>query len=560
MNMLWMLISLAAFVAATPLPKADLEWWQTAVFYQIYPRSFKDSDGDGIGDLKGITENFDHLKDIGVDGVWLSPIFPSPMADFGYDISDFRNIDPIFGTLEDFDALLAKANELGIKLILDFVPNHSSDEHEWFVKSLQKIDPYTDYYTWNDGKLDESGNRVPPNNWQAEFGGPAWKWRDERQQYYLHRFDPKQPDLNYSNPAVVEEMKDVLRFWMDRGVDGFRVDAVPWLFEGPIDVPDSETVAPQNLPETYDMVVQWRKVLDEKSAELGKTEMFMLEVYGNTEQVMGYYGTPEAPGAHFPFNFRFITDLNNGSSAYDFSSVIYDYLSHMVDGRTPNWVLGNHDQHRVASRYGPELVDGMNFLGQLLPGIGVTYDGEEIGMENTYITWDQCRDPQGINAGPEHYLERTRDLERTPFQWDDTTSAGFSTNASTWLPVNPNYKELNLAAEKSAEKSHYKVYKQLIELRKTPTIRQGGTQVDALSEKVLTFARFLEGEDSYIVLVNLGDETETVNLKNTFDWLGDTVTIYAVNIQSQHMVGHVHSTTDFEIAPKEAFVFTTGTL
>ncbi|PSN54048.1 Maltase A1 [Blattella germanica] len=516
MRLLWCVFSLTAIVIASPAkPKAEEDWWKTAVFYQIYPRSFKDSDGDGIGDLPGITEKLDHLKDIGVTGVWLSPIYPSPMADFGYDISDFRDVDPMFGTLEDFDALLARAKELGIKLILDFVPNHSSDEHQWFIQSLQRIEPYTDYYVWEDGKVDESGNRSPPNNWQNEFGGGAWTWRDERQQYYLHQFDPKQPDLNYSNPAVVEEMKNVLRFWLDRGIDGFRVDAVPWLFEGSFD--SNESKAPHNLPETYDMVVQWREVLDEKSEQYGETKVFMLEVYGSEDEVMAYYGTPEAPGAHFPFNFRFITDLNNQSSAHDFVN------------------------HRVASRYGQRLVDGMLFLSQLLPGIAVTYDGEEIGMENTFITWEQCQDPQGINAGPEHYLERTRDLERTPFQWDSSTSAGFSSNSNTWLPVNSNYNEINLEKEKNAENSHYHIYKQIVQLRKAPTFQQ-----------------VLEGEESYIVILNLGDQIETVNIKDKFTWVPDQLTISALSLYSQHMVGHTHDSSNFEIQPEEAFVLTTG--
>ncbi|KAJ9588789.1 hypothetical protein L9F63_017900, partial [Diploptera punctata] len=534
---------------------ADANWWKHAVFYQIYPRSFKDSDRDGIGDLKGTTEKLDHLKEIGVDGVWLSPIYPSPMADFGYDISDFRNVDPMFGTLEDFDALLIKANELGIKLILDFVPNHSSDEHVWFVNSLQKIDPYTDYYMWDDGKLDESGNRIPPNNWQSEFGGAAWSWKEERQQYYLHQFDPKQPDLNYTNPAVVEEMKDVLRFWLDKGVHGFRVDAVPWLFEGSFD--SNATKAPHNLPETYDMVMQWRRVLDEKSEQYNETKVFMLEVYGTEEEVMAYYGTASAPGAHFPFNFRFITDLNNQSTATDFANVINNYLQQIIEDRVSNWVLGNHDQHRVATRYGQKLVDGMHFLSLLLPGIGVTYDGEEIGMEDTYITWEQCQDPQGVNAGPDHYLERTRDLERTPFQWDNTTSAGFSASANTWLPVNSNYKELNLEAQKTAEKSHYKVYKQLTQLRKKEIFAQGTTEVAALSDHVLGFTRVLEGSDTYVIVVNLGDEIESININDKFTSLPDQLTTVAVSIYSQHDVGELMDSGNFQIQPKEAFVLAT---
>ncbi|PNF21613.1 Maltase 2 [Cryptotermes secundus] len=553
MRTLWCLVSLVTIVAAQP--RAELDWWQTAVFYQIYPRSFRDSDGDGIGDLKGITEKLEHLKDIGVGGVWLSPIFKSPMADFGYDISDFQNIDAMFGTMEDFDNLLEKAKEFDIKVILDFVPNHSSDEHEWFVKSAQNDVDYSDFYVWHDGKVLTNGTRVRPNNWQSVFGGPAWTFHGGRQQYYLHQFDPKQPDLNYSNPLVVEAMKDVLRFWLDKGVDGFRVDAVPHLFEGPIDVDDSVTSAPQHRPETYEMVVQWRKIMDEKSVQYGGTKVLMLEAYGSVDDIMGYYGTPSAPGGHFPFNFRLISDIDKSSSAEDFSTVINEYLEHMTDGRTANWVLGNHDKHRVASRFVPELVDGLNFLAHLLPGIGVTYNGEEIGMENTFITWEQCRDPQGINAGPEHYLEATRDLERTPFQWDSSTSAGFSSSESTWLPVNPNYVELNLEAQKAAEKSHYKVYKQLTELRKNPTIQRGGAHVAALSQNVLGFTRTLPDEDTYVVVINLGDEMEVVDVKKALSEVPDKIKIHILGINSRHMAGHTLSSSSLEIQPKEAFVF-----
>ncbi|XP_021925052.1 maltase 2-like isoform X2 [Zootermopsis nevadensis] len=477
------------------------------------------------------------------------------MADFGYDISDFRDIDPVFGTLAHLDVLLIIANLSDIRVILDFVPNHSSDEHEWFVRSLQREEPFTNYYTWHDGRVDTAGNRIPPNNWQSVFGGPAWTWRPERNQYYLHQFDPKQPDLNYGNPLVVEEMKNVLRYWLDKGVDGFRVDAVPHLFEGPIDAPDSETSAPTHLPETYEMVAEWRKVMDEKSVEYGRTKVLMLETYGTINQTMGYYGTDDAPGGHFPFNFRLITDINKLSTAEDFSRTINEYLDVMTDGRTPNWVLGNHDQHRVASRFSRELVDGLNFLAHLLPGIGVTYNGEEIGMENTLITWEQCQDPQGINAGPDHYLEATRDLERTPFQWDNSTSAGFSSNETTWLPVNENYKELNLEVQKTAAKSHYKVYKQITELRKTRTIQLGGCQVAALSENVLAFTRTLESEDTYVVVINLGDQQETVNVKATFEYLPDQITIHIVGVYSGHMAGHSLSTTSLVLNARESFVF-----
>jgi len=307
------------------------------------------------------------------------------------------------------------------------------------------------------------------------------------------------------------------------------------------------------------MVVQWRAVTDEKTKEDNRTKVLMIEAYGSLDDVMRYYGTPSAPGGHFPFNFLFITDVHYNppppSSAGDISATVNAYLDRMTDGRISNWVLGNHDQHRVASRFTPELVDGMNFIGQLLPGIGVTYNGEEIGMEDTYITWEQCVDPQGINAGPDGYLAVTRDLERTPFQWDNTTSAGFSTSEDTWLPVNPNYKVLNLEAQKAAEKSHYKVYKQLTQLRQNPAIQRGDTKVAALSDQVFAFSRMLDGEDSYVVVVNFGNALETVNVKQTFTNVADVLTMQIVSINSGYVAGVTMPASAVQVGPLEAYVF-----
>ncbi|PSN31182.1 Maltase 1 [Blattella germanica] len=467
------LIVIAATISMTlsAIAVDPLDWWQKTVFYQIYPRSFMDSDGNGVGDLNGITQRLDHLKDAGIGAVWLSPIFKSPMKDFGYDIANFTEIDETFGTMDDFIALQTRAKELGIL---------------------------------------------------SAFGGSAWEWREERQQYYLHQFVVEQPDLNYNNPYV-----NVLRFWMDKGVDGFRVDAVPYLFEDPLLTDEPESGSPgalpnetnylnhiytQNLPGTYDMVQQWREVVDQKKSEDGVTRVLMLETYASLEQVMQYYGTEERPGGHFPFNFLLITDLNNESKAEDFNNVIHKWIDNMPEGRWANWVIGNHDQHRVASRYGPELTDGLNMLAQFLPGAGVTYNGEEIGMIDTFITYEETVDPWGVNAGPERYDLFSRDPERTPFQWDDSTNAGFSAGEDTWLPVNSNYKELNLKNEKEAANSHYKIYQQLTKARNEPAVQSGNLQTAVLSENVFAFSRELDGNSPFVVIINLGSAEETVSL------------------------------------------------
>nr|CAD7397655.1 unnamed protein product [Timema poppensis] len=566
------------------LTQQELDWWQTTTIYQIYPRSYKDSDGNGVGDLRGILERVEHVKESGAGAIWLSPIYLSPMKDFGYDIANQTFIDPLFGTLEDFLALRDSMKEL--------VTNN-----EWFQKSVKRIDPYTDYYIWHDGKVDnETGERSVPNNW-------------DRQQYYYHVFTVEQPDLNYRNEFLVEDMKDVMRYWLDLGVDGFRVDSIPHLFEDTrfLDEPwtnktgvqegdyDSvEHIYTQNLPETYDMVHQFRAVVDEYKAKDGVTRVMMTEAYADTEQMMAYYGTDDKPGAHFTFNFMPIMYLSNSSTAQDFSDVIHEWVDNVPEGRWGNWVFGNHDQHRVASRYGLDLADAINMLVTLLPGTAISYMGEEIAMEDTPLTWEQTVDPQGLNAGQKDYVEFSRDPERTPYQWDNTTSAGFSTNATTWLPVNPNYLELNLENEIIAETSHFKVYQQLTGLRSTKTIQLGSLNTQVVSEWIFTFSRYfttglyvyivvakfgkkiielftdlhiftifnmeLEGEDTYVVLVNLGEEDATVDLTKFYSDLPETVIVAVASVHSGHARGHVHSPNSLVLRGKQSFVITTGEL
>ncbi|PSN52222.1 Maltase 1 [Blattella germanica] len=531
MSLVLGLLSLLAATSFTASAADSLEWWQTAVFYQVYPRSFMDSDGDGVGDLNGITSKLDHLADAGVGAVWLSPIYKSPMADFGYDIANFTDVDPIFGNLEDFDNLQARAKELDV-----------FNESEWFKKSVQKIDPYTDYYVWIDPKYDENGTRIPPSNWLSVFGGSAWEWREERQQYYLHQF------------------VNVIRFWLDKGVDGFRIDAVPYLFEDP-DLKDEPLsgdpnalpteanylthVYTQNLPGTFDMIEQWREVVDEKSNETGETKVLMLETYAPLDDVMHYYGTPERPGGHFPFNFLMIQGLNNESNAYDFNSTVHEWMDNMINGRWPNWVIGNHDQKRVATRYGSELLDGLSMISLLLPGSGITYNGDEIGMVDAYISYEDTVDPAGINAGPDRYQLFSRDPCRTPLQWDNSTSAGFSTSDKTWLPVNPNYLTLNLAAEKEAPKSHYKVYQKIVAARKFPTIQTGSLTTYPASEKVFAFSRVLEGSAPFVIVVNLGADAEQVDLSGLEDVPEDLV-VYVASIDSNKEEGITFDNTDLK--------------
>ncbi|KAG7203430.1 hypothetical protein KM043_013497 [Ampulex compressa] len=513
----------------------EKEWWQTMSLYQIYPRSFKDSDGDGVGDIKGIISKLDHLIESNVDACWLSPIYPSPMVDFGYDISDFKGIDSVYGSMQDFEDLVKVAHEKSLKVIMDFVPNHSSDKHEWFQKSLLNIEPYADYYVWHKGKVLDDGTVTVPNNWVSVFGGSAWTWREERQAYYLHQFAPEQPDLNFNNENVVQEMKNVVRFWLEKGVDGFRVDAVPHLCEDnrfldepltgntndPKNYGYTDKVYTKDQPRTYDMVRGWREVADEYTAKDGVPRIMMMEAYSNISMTMKYYEY----GAHFPFNFGLVTSVDKNSRASDFERLIDSWMSNMPSGSTANWVAGNHDKPRLVTRFGLQRAQAVTIMTLLLPGVGVTYSGEEIGMENTWISWEETKDPQGCNAGKEGYEHSSRDPERSPFQWDDSVSAGFSTNPKTWLPVNENYKTLNLAAQKGEEDTYFSLYQAVSSLKKSPVVQSGNLIVKLLNENVLAFSRETEEYGSVYVVVNFSNEEQTADL-SVFDNLSDRLNIY----------------------------------
>lgn len=357
--MLFKLALVLALGAVLPACQAQSkDWWETASFYQIYPRSFKDSDGNGVGDLKGVTQNLDYLKEIGVTATWLSPIFRSPMADFGYDISNFTDIDPLFGTMADFDNLIKEANKKGIKIILDFVPNHTSDEHEWFQKSIKRDPYYKDFYVWAPGRI-VNGVRQPPSNWVAVFRGSAWEWNAERGEYYLHQFHKKQPDLNFREPRVQQAMKEVLEFWLKKGAAGFRIDAVQHSVEIRPEYDGNFLNEPRNRDdndvdsygytqhvftvdqkETTELIYSWRKVMDDfKKTYGGDTRILMAESYSPVEVVMEYYGDGLVNGSHIPFNFLMLQWLNDKSNAYDYDNAINTWLKNMPEGKTANWVV-----------------------------------------------------------------------------------------------------------------------------------------------------------------------------------------------------------------------------
>ncbi|XP_033222514.1 alpha-glucosidase-like [Belonocnema kinseyi] len=519
---------LFAVLAVTYVHGISDNWWRDVILYQVYPRSFKDSDGDGIGDLIGITTKLEHIKDIGADVVWLSPIYISPQADFGYDVTNFTDVNPEYGTLADFTKFITKAKYLGLRVILDFVPNHSSLQHPWFKQSVKKVKPYDSFYIWRDAKI-VNGVREPPNNWLSAFTGSAWEWNEERGQYFLHQFLVDQPDLNYRNPFLNLAMKDALKFWLDRGVDGFRIDAINFAFEDKLfrDDPNSNISGipkddydslihtySRDQNETYGLIANWRKFMDNYSKKYKiDSKLLLSEAYTTLSLTIKYYDA----GAN-AFNFMFITPLNKTSSASDFKRTIDEWLNNLPKHNVSNWVVGNHDQPRVASRYGVRRADMITMLAMILPGIAVVYNGDEIGMTNRNFTWEETVDIAGCNAGPERYHIKSRDPERIPFQWDNTTSAGFSTNKTTWLPVHENYITVNLAAQKEAKISHYQVFKALSTLKKKhPVLRNGTEEVILISEHVLGVVRRLEGSSPVSLLINFSERDAVIDAETNLN-------------------------------------------
>jgi alpha-glucosidase len=463
---------------ATSKAASRLLWWQRGVIYQVYPRSFQDSGGDGVGDLPGVIRRLDYLAWLGVDAVWLSPIYPSPMKDFGYDISDYTAIDPLFGTLADFDALVAEAHRRGLKVLLDFVPNHTSDQHPWFVEARSsRTSPKRDWYIWRDPRPDGG----PPTNWLSAFGGSAWEMGPGTGQYYYHAFLKEQPDLNWRNPAVQEAMFAVLRFWLDRGVDGFRVDVIWHLVkddqfrDNPLN-PDYQPhhdpfhrflpAYTTDLPEVHDVIARMRHVLDAYPER-----MMVGEIYLPVQRLVAYYGS-SGQGVHLPFNFQLVK-LPWNARALD--SAIRDYEASLPAHGWPNWVLGNHDNPRIASRVGPAQARVAAMLLLTLRGTPTMYYGDEIGMRNIRIPPVQVRDPLEKNVPG---LGLGRDPERTPMQWEGCPGCGFSTG-TPWLPLADDCATVNVAAERADPASLLTLYRRLIHLRRGEPALVAGSHVPA---------------------------------------------------------------------------------
>jgi alpha-glucosidase len=503
------------------------DWWRGAVTYQVYPRSFQDDNGDGVGDLQGITRRLPYLAGLGVDAVWLSPIFTSPMLDMGYDVSNYTDIDPVFGTLADFDAMIARAHGLGLKVIIDQVLSHSSDQHPYFGESRASRDnAKADWYVWADPRPDGT----PPNNWLSIFGGPAWQWDARRKQYYLHNFLVQQPDFNFHNPEVMDWHEKTLRFWLDRGVDGFRFDTVNFFFHDRLlrdDAADyrvkTETdsnpynmqyhLFSKNQPENIVWIERIRRIMDDYEGRTTVGEM------GESHHAIAMMGEYTAPGRlHQCYSFEMFGDEYSPAL---FRKTIEDFFTGAPEG-WPMWAFSNHDVRRQVTRWAsyaatPEaLAKQAGALLLSFPGSICLWQGEELGQTDTDLAFDELTDPQGITFWP---APVGRDNTRTPMVWDDSAHGGFST-AKPWLPVKAAQQARHVAAQTGRPESVLETYRTMIALRKASTaLRHGKCRFLDLPDPVLGFVRG-EGKGAVLCVFNLSPKPVNVALTEAGSAIG----------------------------------------
>ncbi|XP_060864731.1 maltase A3-like [Metopolophium dirhodum] len=528
-----------------PVIESKGDWWSNTIIYQVFPRSFKDSDNDGIGDLKGITEELDHFVDLGIEIVWINPIFKSPMYDMGYDVENYTMIDPIFGSMTDFEELISEMNKRGLKLIIDLVPNHSSNQCEWFLKSIKKEDKYDEYYVWRDASnQDQLSNLTitpkPPNNWLSKYGGSAWTWNTERKQFYLHQFSDKQPDLNFRSPEVHKEILNIMEFWMDKGVAGFRFNAVGRLYEDKDFRDEPKSVGREDWPIYYsldhiythdqpgviDTVIEWRKFMDDYSKRKNTFPRLLAAEAHHHVCVFSlryYFGDENNLGAQIPFNYHLLIQVRKKDLVYSVDRAIKFWFEVIPANNTPNWVMETLDTDRISSKYGSEMVQVFTALKMSLPGIDVTYYGSEIGMENVYVRPDQIQD--SYDSGGQRNIE-SRDFARSPMQWNGRSNAGFTEAKKSWLPINPNYYKINVEEQKKIPTSNYNFYKKMSQLRRTDTLKYGDLESYNIPDSVYIIKRSLPGHETYLVVMNFGSETETVILSTVIRNLKKKLHVY----------------------------------
>lgn len=489
-------------------------WWRDAVIYQVYVRSFSDSDGDGLGDLGGIRSRLGYLRDLGVDGLWLTPFYPSPLVDGGYDVADPRDVDPALGSLDEFDRLVAEAHRLGLRVLVDLVPNHTSDRHPWFQAALsaEPGSPERDRYLFRDGRSGPDGSQLPPNNWQSVFGGSAWAPDERTGQWFLHLFAPEQPDLNWRNADVVADAERTLRFWLDRGVDGFRIDVAHGLIKS-ADLPDNpgayspelfghgpEEVHSWDQPEVHDVYRRWRKVLDSYPGE----RMAVGEVWVRTDEATARYVRPDE--LHLAFNFRLLRAPWEATALRD--AVTASLASMAGVGAPSSWVLSNHDAVRHRSRYGDGEIGlrrarAAALLLLALPGAAYLYQGEELGLPEVRLPDEALQDPIWLRSGR---TTRGRDGCRVPLPWQGTAAPyGFSAGADSWLPMPEDWAALTVEAQTVDPGSVLELYRSALRLRREARSVSGAPRAPALFwEDSPPDCLVLHREDGLVCAVNLG--------------------------------------------------------
>ncbi|NXD75372.1 SLC31 protein, partial [Halcyon senegalensis] len=523
----WLIIAAAVALVCTTIaiialsPKC-LDWWQASPIYQIYPRSFKDSDMDGNGDLKGIQEKLDHITYLNIKTIWLTSFFKSPLKDLGYGAEDFYDIDPIFGSMSDFENLITAIHDRGLKVIMDLIPNHTSDKHRWFQLSRNRTGKYTDYYIWHDC-LQAAGLVTPPNNWVSVFGNSSWQFDDVRKQCYFHQFGKEQPDLNFRNLAVQQEIHDIIKFWLGKGIDGFSFNAVKFLLEA-THLRDEPHVNKSDNPETitaysqlyhdytttqvgmHDIVRSFRQTMNQFSREPGRYRFMGTngDEKEDIEATMVYYGTTFIQEADFPLNFNLIN--MKSLSGHSISEAVNLWMKNMPAGKWPNWAVGSPNAARISSRIGKEYVNVMNMLLLTLPGTPVTYYGEEIGMENI----------ASENVSEEHVISGSVVTlpEKSPMQWDGKDNAGFTEGNSSWLPVHSDYRSVNVETQMTWSNSTLNLYRELILLRNNELpIHRGWMCYVWNDSNVFVYVRELDGLDrAFMMVLNFGQES-TIDLK-----------------------------------------------
>jgi alpha-glucosidase len=510
---------------ATGAADGEEPWWKHSVIYEIYIRSFQDSNGDGIGDLMGIVQRLDYLESLGIDAIWLTPLYPSPQVDFGYDISDYCAIDPRFGTLEDFGRLVREAARRGIRVVLDMVLNHTSDQHPWFLEAAaSRTAARHDFYVWSDGRTDADGKRLPPNNWTSLFGGSAWEYVPALDQFYYHKYYRQQPDLNWRNPEVERAMFGVMQFWLERGVAGFRLDAITALIEDaqlrdePVlsgtnshGDPNLEHIYTDNLPETHRVIRRLRAMVDTYPGR----RVLIGETYApNIAQLDAWYGGARHNELHLPMDT--LVGLVDRLDAGTFRAHLLEAATEIHDSQ-PLLVFDNHDRVRSWDRFGDGThnLEIARIVATLLfssRAAALVYQGQEIGQRTATPTRkEDVRDPMGISGWPR---EKGRDGERTPMQWDASPQAGFSSNPETWLPVSADYRSVNVQSELAEPQSLLNWYRHLIAMRSSYAALRNGRLVmlDRNNASVLTYARVSADGNVMLVSLNMSAATQTISL------------------------------------------------